>query len=172
MRKLLVTLMSTITLLGTLMVTTTTAHNVQKKKPGERHPKIHQAINALESAKNDLQNAAHEFCGHRVEALEATNVAIRQLRLALESDRAAIPPANNATLQWASYVPPSNTAVGQKVGKRAERHPLIKRAITALQAAKYDMEHAADDFHGHKAAALEATNKALNQLHAALACSK
>ncbi len=53
----------------------------------ERHPKIRQAINALERAKGDLQNAAHDFNGHRVEALEATNTAISRLQAALACDR-------------------------------------------------------------------------------------
>jgi hypothetical protein len=34
-----------------------------------------------------LQVAAHEYCGHRAEALEATNAALNQLQLALACDR-------------------------------------------------------------------------------------
>ena len=47
---------------------------------GERHPEIHEAIHALENAK-------HDFGGHRQEALEACERAIRQLRLALGADK-------------------------------------------------------------------------------------
>src|SRR5215469_15097462 len=52
----------------------------------EPHPRIHAAIRALESARGDLQNAAHDYCGHRVEALEATNAALNQLGRAIECD--------------------------------------------------------------------------------------
>jgi hypothetical protein len=54
---------------------------------GERHPEIHEAIHALEKAKKHMEEAAHDFGGHRKEALEACERAIHQLRLALESDK-------------------------------------------------------------------------------------
>ena len=53
----------------------------------ERHPNIRRAANALRAARTDLQHAAHDYCGHRVEALEATNAALNQLGLALKCDR-------------------------------------------------------------------------------------
>jgi hypothetical protein len=53
----------------------------------ERHPKIRQAIRALEQAKDDLQHADHDFGGHRVEAIKECDEAIRQLKLALQYDK-------------------------------------------------------------------------------------
>lgn len=53
----------------------------------ERHPKIRQAIHALEQAKDDLQHADHDFGGHRVEAIQSIDRAIEQLRTALKFDR-------------------------------------------------------------------------------------
>lgn len=58
-----------------------------QKAGRERHPKIRQAIRALQGAKEDLQDASHDFGGHRVEALEAVNNALKQLQLALEADK-------------------------------------------------------------------------------------
>ena len=56
-----------------------------------RHPRIAKAIEALEDARAYMREAAHDFGGHRVEAIRATDEAIRQLRLALayraEEDR-------------------------------------------------------------------------------------
>jgi len=181
MKKTLITLLTAFSLAAALTATTALAQNTAKhqaarQEKGERHPKIRQAIRALEAARTDLQNAAHDFCGHRVEALEATNSAIKQLQLALGSDRAAVEPAPG--LQLASYQPETSASgvaaqTGGQGGKQGgERHPMIRRAINALEAAKDDLEHAATDFHGHKAEALEATHRALNQLHAALACDK
>ena len=53
----------------------------------EKHPEIRAAIRSLERAKVDLQRAAHDFGGHRADALRATDEAIKQLRLALEYDK-------------------------------------------------------------------------------------
>ena len=53
----------------------------------ERHPNIRAAINALEKAKVDLERAAHDFGGHRAEALKAVDYALKQLREALEYDK-------------------------------------------------------------------------------------
>ena len=56
-----------------------------------RHPRIAKAIEALEDARAYMREAAHDFGGHRVEAMRATDEAIKQLRLALayraEEDR-------------------------------------------------------------------------------------
>jgi hypothetical protein len=45
-----------------------------------RCPSIHEAIRALESAERDLNEARHDFCGHKHEAMEITHHAIEQLR--------------------------------------------------------------------------------------------
>ncbi len=45
-----------------------------------RCPNIHGAQDALRSAAQELRDAKHDFCGHRKDALEATNAALRQLR--------------------------------------------------------------------------------------------
>ena len=53
----------------------------------EPHPEIRAAIAALERAKTHLQHAAHDFGGHRVEAIGAIDRAHEQLRLALKFDK-------------------------------------------------------------------------------------
>ncbi len=49
-----------------------------------QHPAIQAAIRALERAKADMQAAAHDFGGHRADALAACDTAIAQLQLALQ----------------------------------------------------------------------------------------
>jgi hypothetical protein len=51
------------------------------------HPEIHDALNSLRHAREHLEHAAHDFGGHRVEALRATDEAIRQLEICLKYDR-------------------------------------------------------------------------------------
>ena len=53
----------------------------------EPHPEIREAIASLRRAKAHLEHAAHDFGGHRVEALKATDEAIRQLQDCLKFDK-------------------------------------------------------------------------------------
>ncbi len=54
--------------------------------PPERHPEIRQAIASLRRAREHMEHAAHDFGGHRVEAIRATDEAIRQLEICLKYD--------------------------------------------------------------------------------------
>jgi hypothetical protein len=51
---------------------------------GERHPEIQAALNALQNAKGHLQAAAHDFQGHRVDAIRAVDEAIHQLQICMQ----------------------------------------------------------------------------------------
>ena len=53
----------------------------------EPHPQIRAAIASLRHAKEHLEHAAHDFGGHRVEAVEAVNKAIEQLEVCLKYDK-------------------------------------------------------------------------------------
>jgi hypothetical protein len=53
----------------------------------EPHPEIREAIAALRRAREHMGHAAHDFGGHRVEALKATDEAIRQLQICLQYDK-------------------------------------------------------------------------------------
>jgi F0F1-type ATP synthase epsilon subunit len=45
-------------------------------------PNIHEARQALEQAEGTLRSAAHDFCGHKADAMRAVHNAIEQLRMA------------------------------------------------------------------------------------------
>jgi hypothetical protein len=53
----------------------------------ESHPEIREAIASLRRAKEHMEHAAHDFGGHRVEAIRATDVAIHQLEDCLRYDK-------------------------------------------------------------------------------------
>jgi len=53
----------------------------------EQHPHIRAAIHELREAKHELETAAHDFGGHRAEAVEAVDNAIKQLEQALQYDK-------------------------------------------------------------------------------------
>jgi len=59
----------------------------EKKEAREQHPHIRAALQELRDAKRELQTAAHDFGGHRAEAVEAVDNAIKQLQLALQYDK-------------------------------------------------------------------------------------
>ncbi|HLK13997.1 MAG TPA: hypothetical protein VKT78_04265 [Fimbriimonadaceae bacterium] len=76
-----------------------------------------------------------------------------------------------ASNSFAQATPPPVT--GGKGGQRhAERHPEIRKAMRQLSAALKTMHDAADDFKGHKEAAVDDTQKALDQLKQALAADR
>lgn len=174
MKKAALTSMAMLALVGALVTTAAAQTSTSQRRPlrrekQEHHPMIERAIRALEGAKDDLEDASRDFCGHREDAAESVTNALNQLRLALASDRAQIEP-HRAT--ESGNIPKGK---GQQVGysrRGAERHPKIRQAIRALERAKDDLEDAAHDFHGHRAEALEASNRALDRLKMALACDK
>jgi len=53
----------------------------------EPHPEIQAAIRSLERAKDHLQHAAHDFGGHRVDAIKAIDAALAQLHTCLDYDK-------------------------------------------------------------------------------------
>ncbi|MDE2477174.1 MAG: hypothetical protein KGO48_19115 [Alphaproteobacteria bacterium] len=53
---------------------------------GEKHPSIRKALEALRTARFDLEHADHDFGGHRREAMESIDRAMEQLQVALRFD--------------------------------------------------------------------------------------
>jgi hypothetical protein len=53
----------------------------------EPHPHIRGAIKELQEARKELQTAAHDFGGHRADALKAVDGALVQLREAEKYDK-------------------------------------------------------------------------------------
>lgn len=58
-----------------------------RDRDNERHSHIRDAIRELQEAKKELQTAAHDFGGHRADALRSVDEAIHQLQLALQYDK-------------------------------------------------------------------------------------
>ena len=51
----------------------------------QRYPEMHIALHHLEQARDALTNAAHDFKGHRVKALEHTSKAIEEVNKGIEA---------------------------------------------------------------------------------------
>jgi hypothetical protein len=54
---------------------------------GEPHPEIMAAIRSLQAARDHLDHAAHDFNGHRVDAIAAIDAALKQLHICMQYDR-------------------------------------------------------------------------------------
>ena len=52
--------------------------------PVPPHPEIQRAIDALEAARANIHDAAHDFGGHREDALRSVDEALRQLRICMK----------------------------------------------------------------------------------------
>ncbi len=53
----------------------------------EKHHHIHEAIDALRAARQDLMEASHDYGGHREEAVRSIDASIHQLEICLQYDK-------------------------------------------------------------------------------------
>ena len=81
---------------------------------------------------------------------------------------AAAPAAAHASAAPAVVAPVVVTRPVYVVADRREPHPEIRQAIVQLERARYDLAHAAHDFGGHRATAIQACDNAIAQLRLAL----
>jgi hypothetical protein len=86
MKKQLLRFGPWLVLLAVAMVATPRYANTAPP-PQPEHPHIRAAVNELREARTELQHAAHDFCGHRADALRDTQVALNQLQEALKCAR-------------------------------------------------------------------------------------
>ena len=61
--------------------------NAPAAEPAQVHPEIREAIASMRKAKEHMRHAAHDFGGHRAEALRLTDETIRQLEICLRFDK-------------------------------------------------------------------------------------
>jgi Spy/CpxP family protein refolding chaperone len=52
----------------------------------DEHHEIHDALDSLRHAREHIEKSKHDFNGHRQEALQATDNAIRELEVCLKYD--------------------------------------------------------------------------------------
>lgn len=95
MKRTLIVFGGAVLVMGVTMLPSVTSAQGQKqmftaqpqRRGVERHPKIRQAVTALEAAKFELEHADTDFGGHKREAIESVDNALKQLRLAIQFDK-------------------------------------------------------------------------------------
>lgn len=55
--------------------------------PPPEYPHMRSAAMELREAKAELEHAAHDFCGHRKDAVRATDAALREINAAIACRR-------------------------------------------------------------------------------------
>ena len=84
-RKLILVVAAALLILGLPLSSSFAQKGLGKEKM--EHPRIAIAIKNLQAAVDYLQKAPHDFGGHKVAAIEASQRAIEQLKLALQFDK-------------------------------------------------------------------------------------
>jgi predicted metal-dependent hydrolase len=69
--------------LGGLALGVTALAGTADALPFEKHARIRSALAELREAHKYIKNAAHDFGGHRVDALASIDATIRQLEICL-----------------------------------------------------------------------------------------
>jgi hypothetical protein len=118
----------------------------------EEHPRMHTALYEMRHARTELKEAAHDFGGHRVKALEALEVAINQV------DKALRAVGDNA----------KGSDPGKDVYKEYANHPHIRRALAEAREARKELREAAHEYKGHREKAVLALDEVVVQLERAL----
>jgi len=75
--------LATLMVISTILIPTP----ADPQPPRRSHARIWEAIRSLEDAREYMRTARHDFCGHRVRAMEDTDRAIRQMRDAAACER-------------------------------------------------------------------------------------
>jgi hypothetical protein len=117
-----------------------------------RHAHLHHSLRELREARTELKEAAHDFGGHRVKALEAVDAAIKQIDAALRATGDNI----------------KGGKVDADIYKKYTHHPHIHHAIHELREARTELREARHNFGGHREAAIRDINYAIEQLELAL----
>jgi uncharacterized membrane protein YccC len=84
-RKLTLALLAFLLLVLPMSTSFVSAKGLGHEK--REHPRMAKAIKDLQDAVDYMQKAPHDFGGHRAEAVEASQRAIQQLKLALQFDK-------------------------------------------------------------------------------------
>jgi hypothetical protein len=122
----------------------------------ESHPHMRRAAHHLHQAKIELEAAKHDYNGHRVAAIEDAQKAMDEIIAGLESD---------------GWKGPHTLAPEQSTSAPAEgkRHGEMRRALWHLQKARWQLENAAHDYHGHRVEAVKFVTHAIKHVKEGLA---
>lgn len=136
---------------SSLVLFSVAAFCVSAQEPVHPHHHLHHALWELRDARKEMQEAKHDFGGHREKALVAINDAIKQLDLVLlyKGDNIkGVPTRGDLKEEYKKY----------------KHHPHLHHALHELRHAHKQLEEAKHDFNGHRKAALRDIHIAIGQI--------
>jgi hypothetical protein len=113
-----------------------------------------QALQTIHATRLVLENADHDYGGHRAAAVKALGGAQHQLRLALGIKGVKGPKTPKTTNPMPEAQALSDMQLAQAI-------PVLKQTVTT-------MNNAGNDYRGHRADAVRDLNEAISQLEKAL----
>jgi len=132
-------------------------------------PQLAQSLAALKATKATLQNANHDYGGHRAAAVKAIGAAEHQLQQALGFKQRK----GGHLLAHAGRRVPAHHGGGTAIREpQAASDAQLAAAIPLLQSTMTSLQHANHDFGGHRAKAVRDLGLAVGQLNQALAFIK
>ena len=150
MKKSLPAIVIVLAIIGVVFAVAGSAAVAQAAEP---HPHIYNAYRMLRRAHYVLQRSCRNLSGERANALSQIDAALNELKLAIAVDQGTLP---------------LMTESGGIGVKRGQVHPYIHDALRQSLDAKAELAAAAQDFGGHRTAAIQHVDAAIAQLQLAV----
>jgi hypothetical protein len=154
--------------LGLLVALTATSEAAPTSKANQQasHQQLVQALHELHAVHKVLEEADHDYGGHRADAVRDVHAAAEQLKEALEHH----PHHKQAANAAAAHKHVAHKNVQTEPQKQSDQQlasaiPVLKQAVTTLKQSEHD-------FGGHREKAVEDIEKAIHQIEVALKYSK
>jgi hypothetical protein len=114
-----------------------------------KHPHMHHALESLREARKDLDDAEDIFHGHKQDAVDHVDAAIKAAQLGLkeQNDETVLPDA----------MPPASKLADPS-------YPHLRHALERLKDAKTELESADKVFGGRRDEAISHTDRAIKQI--------
>jgi len=121
-------------------------------------PKMKEALQALQQARADLQQAPPQFAGHRQKAIELVDQAMQEINAGIQfaAQQGITSPNSGANQQ--GYVQPVASSANNT------SYPMMTEAQRALEQARNALQQAAHHFGGHRQKALDDITQALQEI--------
>jgi hypothetical protein len=114
-----------------------------------KYPHMHHALGALAEARKDLDDAEDIFHGHKQDAIDHVEGAMKEIRTGLKEK-------NDETIEQL----PAPSRLGE--------YPHMHHALERLKFARKELDNADAIFGGHRDDAIEHTDKAIKQIEEGL----
>jgi hypothetical protein len=148
-----------------------------KKREGQgvSNSQLAICIAVLRDTKQAMQNAGHNYGGHKAAAVKAMTQAQNQLKLALKFEKKGgkgKSTARKVAAEELTFVSLQPGGKAGKGGKGGDTTPQLRKAIKELKNTNNVLKHANHDYGGHRAQAVKSINGAINQLQQAIKFAK